>query len=234
MSSKNKPMKIQTYFKQTKNETRTLNVFDIDDTLGTTAAKVHVNKDGKRIKSLDAAEYNHYKLKPGESYDYSDLRSGKIFRETFKPINNVLDRAKEIIWNQSENSHSIILTARSDFADKDEFLQAFRDHGFPIDHVYVERSGNLNKLNKHSPAHVNKGVILKKYLSSGKWDRVRMWDDSTKNLEMLFKVASQYPKIQAIGYLVKDGRATKYFGKKEITEEILSVAKSARRRKLYE
>ena len=227
-------MKIQTYFKQTKNETRTLNVFDIDDTLGTTAAKVHVNKDGKRIKSLDAAEYNHYKLKPGESYDYSDLRSGKIFRETFKPINNVLDRAKEIIWNQSENSHSIILTARSDFADKDEFLQAFRDHGFPIDHVYVERSGNLNKLNKHSPAHVNKGVILKKYLSSGKWDRVRMWDDSTKNLEMLYKIASSYPKVEAIGYLVKDGKVSKYASNKVVAEEVHAAARSVLRRKLYE
>ena len=216
MSSKNKPMKIQTYFKQTKNETRTLNVFDIDDTLGTTAAKVHVNKDGVRIKSLDAAEYNKYKLQPGESYDYSDLRSGKIFRETFKPIASVLDRAKSIVWNQSENSHSIILTARSDFADKDEFLQTFRDHGFPIDHVYVERSGNLNNLNKHSPAHVNKGVILKKYLASGKYDRVRMWDDSTKNLDMLYKVASAFPKINVVCYLVKDGKVSKYASNKAI------------------
>lgn len=227
-------MKYSTYQKQHKNEIRTLNVFDIDDTLGTTSAKVHVVKDGNRTHSLDAAEYNHYKLKPGETYDYSDLRSGKIFRDTFKPINNVLDRAKEIIWNQSENSHSIILTARSDFADKDEFLQAFRDHGFPIDHVYVERSGNLNKLNKHSPAHVNKGVILKKYLSSGKWDRVRMWDDSTKNLEMLFKVASQYPKIQAIGYLVKDGKVSKYVSNKVVAEEVHAAARSVLRRKLYE
>ena len=227
-------MKYSTYQKQHKNEIRTLNVFDIDDTLGTTSAKVHVVKGGNRTHSLDAAEYNHYKLKPGETYDYSDLRSGKIFRDTFKPINNVLDRAKEIIWNQSENSHSIILTARSDFADKDEFLQAFRDHGFPIDHVYVERSGNLNKLNKHSPAHVNKGVILKKYLSSGKWDRVRMWDDSTKNLEMLFKVASQYPKIQAIGYLVKDGKVSKYVSNKVVAEEVHAAARSVLRRKLYE
>ena len=229
-------MKYSLYQKQHKNETRTLNVFDVDDTLGVTAAKVHVNKDGKRIKSLDAKEYNHYKLGHGESYDYSDLRSDKIFRDTFKPIANVLDRAKSIIWNQTENSHSIILTARADFADKEEFLQAFRDHGFPIDHAYVERAGNLNNLKKSSPPHINKGVILKKYMASGKFDRVRMWDDSVKNLDTLMKVAEAYPKIEVIAYLVKDGKVSRYKSNRDktVTEEVISVAKSFRQRQLYD
>ena len=231
---KTPPMKLSTYFNQTKKNINTLNIFDIDDTLGVTDARVAVVKDGKTVKVLEPGEYNSYKLGPGEKFDFTQFRSGKIFRDTFKPINSVLDRAKDIVWNQSENSHSIILTARADFENKKEFLQAFRDHGFPIDQVYVERSGNLAKLNSNSPAHINKGVVLRKYLASGKWDRVRMWDDHEKNLDMLFKVAAKYPNIEVIGYLVKDGKVTKYNSKKSIAESILSVAHEKRLRQLYE
>jgi hypothetical protein len=227
-------MKLKSYLKTHKNEVRTLNVWDIDDTLGQTSAKVNIKKDGKVIKSLAAGEYNNYKLGKGEELDFSQFRSGKIFRDTFKPIANVLNRAKTIVWNQSENSHSIIITARADFDDHKEFIEAFRDHGFPIDHVYVERSGNLAKLKPSSPAHINKGVILKKYLATGKWDRIRMWDDHEKNLDMLYKVAAMYPEVEAIGYLVKDGKVTKYMPKKALAEGVISVAKSTANRKIYE
>jgi len=227
-------MKLNDYLKEHKKEVRTLNVWDIDDTLGNTSAKVNIKKNGKVIKYLSPGEFNSYKLEKGEELDFSQFRSGKIFRETFKPISNVLDKAKSIVWNQSENSHSIIITARADFDDHKEFLEAFRDHGFPIDHVYVERSGNLSKLKPSSPAHINKGVILKKYLAKGKWDRIRMWDDHEKNLDMLFKVAAMYPDVEAVGYLVKDGKVSKYLPKKALAEGIISVAKSTRVRKLYE
>ena len=227
-------MKLKSYLKTHKNEVRTLNVWDIDDTLGQTSAKVNIKKDGKVVKSLAPGEYNNYKLGKGEELDFSQFRSGKIFRDTFKPIANVLNRAKNIVWNQSENSHSIIITARADFDDHKEFLEAFRDHGFPIDHVYVERSGNLAKLKPSSPAHINKGVILKKYLATGKWDRIRMWDDHEKNLDMLYKVAAMYPEVEAIGYLVKDGKVSKYMPKKALAEGIISVAKSTVKRKIYD
>lgn len=217
-----------------KKEIRTLNVWDIDDTLGKTDARVSVMKDGKMVKILDPGQFNSYDLKSGESFNFSQFRSGKIFRDTFKPISNVLDRAKSIVMKQSENSHSIILTARADFEDHEEFLQAWRDHGFPIDQVYVERAGNVAKLKASSPAHINKGVILKRYLASGKWDRVRMWDDHEKNLDMLFKIAAMYPNVEAIGYLVKDGKVSKYLPKKVIAESIISVAKAAINRKIYE
>ena len=208
-------MKLNAYLKKHKNEVRTLNVWDIDDTLGKTDARVLIKKNGKTVKELSPGEYNTYKLKPGEDLDFSQFRSGKVFRDTFKPISNVLDRAKEIVMNQSENSHSIILTARADFEEHEEFLETWRDHGFPIDHVYVERSGNLSKLKPSSPAHINKGVILKRYMKTGNFDRIRMWDDHEDNLKILFKVAAQFPNIEVIGYLVKDGRVSKYTPPKE-------------------
>jgi hypothetical protein len=226
-------MKFSSYIKKHKNEVRTLNVWDIDDTLGKTSARVNVMKDGKIIKVLDPGEFNSYKLKTGEEFEFSQFRSGKIFRDTFKPINTVLDRARDIVMNQSENSDSIILTARADFEDHKEFLQTWRDHGFPIDHVYVERSGNLSKLKADSPAHINKGVILKRYLKTGKYDRVRMWDDHEKNLDMLYKVAALYSNVEAVGYLVKDGRVIKYTPK-STSKTINSVIKESVRYARYE
>jgi len=223
-------MKLKSYLKKHKNEVRTLNVFDIDDTLGKTDARVIVMKDGKQVKVLDPGEYNTYKPKEGETFDFAQFRSGKVFRDTFKPISNVLDRAKDIVMNQSENSQSIILTARSDFNDHKEFLQAFRDHGFPIDHVHVEHSGNLSKLKASSPAHINKAVVLKRYMKSGRFDRIRMWDDHEDNLRMLFKVAAQFPNIEVIGYLVKDGKVSKY---RPITETILKVTRDSIRNSRY-
>jgi hypothetical protein len=226
-------MKYKTYQKKHKNEVRTLNVWDIDDTLGKTSARVNVMKDGKIIKVLEPGEFNSYKLKAGEEFEFSQFRSGKVFRDTFKPISTVLDRARDIVMNQSENSDSIILTARADFEDHKEFLQTWRDHGFPIDHVYVERSGNLAKLKADSPAHINKGVVLKRYLKTGKYDRVRMWDDHEKNLDILYKVAAMFPNVEAIGYLVKDGRVIKYTPK-SISKTINSVIKESVRYAKYE
>jgi hypothetical protein len=211
-------MKLQSYVKSHQKEIRTLNVWDIDDTLGNTDARVAVVKDGKTVKVLSPGEFNHYDLKSGESFDFSQFRSGKIFRDTFKPINNVLDRAKQIVLNQTENSHSIILTARADFNDHKEFLQTFRDHGFPIDHVYVERAGNLAKLKTDSKAHINKGVILKRYMKSGRFDRVRMWDDHEDNIKMLYKLGKQFPNIEVVGYIVRDGKVSRY--DRNLSEEI--------------
>ena len=61
-----------------------------------------------------------------------------------------------------------------------------------------------------------------------------MWDDHEKNLDILYKVAAMYPDVEAIGYLVKNGKVSKYLPKKAIAESVISVAKSTIARKLYE
>ena len=47
-----------------------LTIFDIDETLFHTKAKVQVFKDGKVNKILDNQQFNSYQLKKGESFDY--------------------------------------------------------------------------------------------------------------------------------------------------------------------
>ena len=187
-----------------------LNIFDIDDTLFLSSARTKVMKDGKVIARLRTAELAAWKRKPGETFDYTEFRSGKQFRKIAQPITRMIMKARAIVSNQSQKSRTIIVTARADMHDKDEFLQTFREHGFPIDQVYVERAGNVDA-NSHP---VKKAFIIRKYLLSKNYSTVRMWDDHHENLDMLLKLNRLHPEINFEAYLVdpKTGSTTRYRG----------------------
>ena len=64
-----------------------LTVFDIDDTLFRTAAKVKVrNKKTGDVKELPPVQFNKYKLKKDEEWDFGEFKSAKIFQQTAMPI----------------------------------------------------------------------------------------------------------------------------------------------------
>jgi hypothetical protein len=187
---------------QNKNKKGTLNIFDIDDTLFRSESKVLIKKNGKVVKELNSGEYNTYKLKQGEQFDFSQFRSAKTFYNTAVPIDKMIDRARRAVSQENPEDKTIIVTARSDFDNKSLFLQKFREHGFPIDQVYVERAGNLAKYKKGVKTSITKGVVLKKYLNTNKFDTVRFWDDAEENLNMLDKLKTIYPNIKFQGFLV--------------------------------
>ena len=189
----------------------TLNIFDIDDTLFMSTAKTAVVKNGKVLKKLDTKELLSYKLKTGEKFDYSEFRSGKHFYDTATPIEKMIRRAQQTVHGET-NSKTIIITARGDLSDKDMFLQKFRDHGFPIDHVYVERAGNVKSKGTSSP--LSKAVIIRRYIASGLYKKIRMWDDHPGNLSMLLKLSKMHPEISFEAYLVdsEKGTSTRFTG----------------------
>jgi hypothetical protein len=196
-----------------KEQKGTLNVFDIDDTLFKTDSRVLIVKDGRVVKELASGEFNTYKLKPGEEYDFQQFRSGKHFHTTAKPIDNMIKRAQRAVASQTDNDQSVIITARSDFVDKELFLQKFREHGFPIDKVYVERAGNLQKIMPTAKTHITKGVVLLRYIKSGKFNKIRMWDDHEGNLDILLKIGEKYPDIEFEAYMVDELGNTKRYRK---------------------
>jgi hypothetical protein len=105
----------------------------------------------------------------------------------------MINKAKAIV-NAKKNPHSraIIVTARSDFDDKEMFLQTFRDHGLPIDQMHVERSGNLGI---DSPAEAKK-VVFRKYLNTQNYTKTRLYDDAMSNLKAFLELQSEYPKVE--------------------------------------
>jgi hypothetical protein len=184
----------------------TLTIFDIDETLFHTKAKVGVVKDGKTVQLLDNQQFNTYKLKAGEQFDFKEFKSAKIFRETSTPIVKMINKAKKIVKAKSNPaSRAIIVTARADFDDRDMFLQTFRDHGLPIDQMHVERSGNLGI----SSAAEAKKVVFRKYLDTKNYAKVRLYDDAISNLRAFLDLRSEYPNVKFEAWLVSSDGSIK-------------------------
>ena len=179
-----------------------LSIFDIDDTLFHTTAQIAVVKDGKTIKKLTNAEFNTYKLGPGEEFDFAEFRDAAKFYHESNPIKRMIAKAMAILKNAQTNplSKVIILTARSNFNDKEKFLATFRKHGFDIDKVRVERAGELVK--NEVPA-VAKAVVVTKYLNSGQYRKVRLFDDSMSNLKEFLKLQQKFTDVKFEAYFAK-------------------------------
>jgi hypothetical protein len=185
-----------------------LSIFDIDDTLFHTTAKIAVIKNGKKIKELTNQEFNTYKLGAGESFDFGEFRDAAKFNKESKPIGRMLDKAKAILKNSENNplSRVIIVTARNDFDNKEVFLNTFRKHGFNIDKVRVERAGKITDV--HDVAF-KKVIIIKNYLNTKRFKRVRLFDDSMANLRAFLKLRTEFPMVKFEAFFAKpDGRVT--------------------------
>jgi hypothetical protein len=173
-------------------------VFDIDDTLFHTTAKINVIKpDGTKL-SLTNQQYNNYVSEPGDKFDFEEFKDAEKFSRESDPIRPMIAKLKAIL-NNSRTSKIIMLTARSDFDDRDKFLETFARYGIDMSRVHVHRAGNLNHPN--SPAE-KKAVFIRNYLNTNKYDRVTMYDDSMKNLRVFSELKSEYPNVQFSPYFV--------------------------------
>jgi hypothetical protein len=54
-----------------------LTIFDIDDTLLHTTARIRVVKNGAVVRELTNQEFNTYTLAPGEEFDFGEFRSAE-------------------------------------------------------------------------------------------------------------------------------------------------------------
>ena len=175
-----------------------LTIFDIDDTLFVSKARVLViNTNTGKTKALTPMEFNSYKLRNNEEYDYGEFRSAEIFYRTATPIGRMVDKAKAIIRNATaKGSKVIIVTARSDMDDKNLFIKTFEAHGIPMKNVYVERAGNMS-----GSSAENKKVIFRKYLKTGEYSRIRLFDDHKENLKALLDLKKEFPSVDMFAYL---------------------------------
>ena len=86
-------------------------VFDFDDTLATTAARVVVLEHGQFSHSISAAEYNTHRLNENESYYFGEFKNPE-FIVNGKPL-GLIELAKDI---HAEGHSLYILTARNEIA----------------------------------------------------------------------------------------------------------------------
>ena len=199
-------------------------VFDIDDTLVHTQTKVHVVKDGRIINSLNSHDFTHYKLKPGESFDFEDFRNAREFFEKSRPIIPMMQQLKQDI---ATGNKVVMVTARADFDDKELFLDTFRKYGVDIDKVHVYRAGN----SKQGTTEERKKAIIKNLLDAGNYTKAIMYDDAKPNLHTFMELKRDHPNTRFYAWHVSlDGEASEYMREELVSEK---KRKKSRRKNRY-
>jgi len=166
---------------------------DIDETMFKTFARVSVMKDGKVVRELDNQEFNSYKLKDGEEWDFGQFRDAAFFRKTSIPIPQMFARVKKMIAQikaMDTNSKIVFLTARGIFKDMKEFKKSFSDNGITIDGNTVSVSFMPEGGND---IPTDKKRRMMEFISTGKFRRVRLIDDHKPNLKALKDIENTLP-----------------------------------------
>jgi len=180
-------------------------IFDIDDTLVNTDTRVNVVQDGKIIKQLNSHDFTHYKLGPGETFDFGAFKDAREFFTKAKPIPGMIRQLKQDI---ATGNRVIMLTARSDFNDRDVFLDTFRRFGIDMDQVHVYRAGNMAI---KAATEEKKKIILKHLLGKEHFDKLIMYDDSVPNLNAFLSLKQDYPYSKFYAWHVDpNGQASEY------------------------
>lgn len=180
-------------------------IFDIDDTLVNTDTRVGVVKDGKTIKQLNSHDFTHYKLEPGEEFDFGAFRDARDFFANARPIAPMIRQLKQDI---ATGNRVIMVTARADFNDRDIFLDTFRKWGIDMSKVHVYRAGNIQM---KVATEEKKKIILRHLLGKTHYDKVIMYDDAVPNLDAFLSLAQDYPWSKFYAWHVdRQGGATEY------------------------
>ena len=197
-------------------------IFDIDDTLVNTQTKVHVIKDGKVVNSLNSHDFTHYKLQPGESFDFEDFRNAREFFEKSRPIIPMMNQLKRDI---NTGNKVVMVTARADFDDKELFLDTFRKYGVDMDRVHVYRAGNL----KGGSTEDRKKQIIDSLLNKGNYTKAIMYDDAKPNLHTFVELKKDHPKTKFYAWHVSlDGEANEYMREGMVSEKRRKKRKTPR------
>lgn len=180
-------------------------IFDIDDTLVNTDTKVGVVRDGQVVKKLNSHDFTHYKLQPGESFDFGAFADAHEFFANARPIVPMIQQLKQDI---ATGNKVIMVTARADFNDREVFLDTFRKYGVDMEKVHVYRAGNIGL---KVPTEEKKRMIIRQVMGKDHYDKVIMYDDAEPNLHAFMSLAPEYPWSKFYAWHVdRDGTAREY------------------------
>jgi len=143
-------------------------VFDFDNTLATTAARIKVMDDCGVVTYVQPRDFANFKLKQNEWFDFTEFRDNKLIQEANPTW--LMDLAQEV----DEEGHDVyILTAREDdSADAiAEFLSGFN--------VYPKMIHCVGGTKDSIPRR--KHDILMMLINN--YDKTYFYDDCSVNIE---------------------------------------------------
>lgn len=166
------------------NESDKILLFDVDDTLLKSDVQVHVVKGGKLLRKLSSAEYNLYKLQPGEDFDYVEFEDPKLLndRSVFLKYWDTLQR------EYKNGTHIGILTARS---NSDMFYDFFKNHGVTIKKELVFAINDPKLGLKGNTIEDRKANAIKRLIDWG-YKTIVFFDDNVNNLKSAKKLEDKY------------------------------------------
>lgn len=201
-------------------KTKKLRIFDLDDTLFETEAKVIVTSSDGTSREITPAEYAVYEPQPGDKFDFSQFQT--LINPTL--IRSIGKRFYKIVTSSNGDRKTVILTARGSEAAphiRDIIRKYFRVN---IEVVTLGTGDPMAKAN----------WILNKIQNEG-YNDIFFVDDSSKNILATYRTISNLP----IKYkLVDITTPRKYEGNNlptgnSLTEMLKNVVDKERLKKAY-
>jgi len=170
-----------------------ITVFDLDDTLVITDAKIKVcNKLTGECYSLTPEEFNEYEKHPDHELDFDDFKSLEIMK-----AGKLIHYYLKILADAYKMKRAVgIVTARD---DREMIYKWMKEHvGFHIakDLIYA-----IN-----DPVHKLTGTISEKkkeafrqYIEMG-YQNIQFFDDDSANLKLVKELETEYPHINLSVY----------------------------------
>jgi|TARA_R110000824_G_scaffold55138_5_gene152040 phosphoserine phosphatase len=159
-------------------------VFDFDDTLAFTDAKIKVDFSSRFTTgsySLTPAEFNTHTLREGESFDFSDFdKASFILNGT---PTKLIDLARDVF---SEGHSVFILTARADQASS-AIVEFLAIHGVVASEVHCVGSSKGGDIAKA------KRKVLLSIIEN--FDRVWFFDDDDRNIALASELNCKAKKV---------------------------------------
>lgn len=168
-------------------------IFDLDDTLISSDAKIHVyDKSRHELETLTPAQFNHHKMNKNHFYDFNEfddakiLNRSRIYSQTFNVMRRYLRMGEDVCILTARESHSLI-------------FNFFKNHGCNIDKTLIFVVGSVNGEYSGSVPE-RKQQVLKELILRG-YTNIRIYDDNIDNLEAMKKLETEDVKIKTIHVL---------------------------------
>jgi hypothetical protein len=160
---------------------RKLRIFDFDDTLATTDAKIRIPNKGL-VLSTD--EFGKYHPEPNDIIDLSDFENGGLINP--QPTKFMNTAFMNIIGGDSD---VMVLTARVNTAGIEEFLSHY------VDLSRLTIVGGKKGITGKELANLKRDAIANRL---DDYDDVRFYDDSPLNIEAVKSLKSPKIKTQLV------------------------------------
>jgi FMN phosphatase YigB (HAD superfamily) len=174
---------VDTRIKLTEAPSKTLYIFDFDDTLAETHSRVWVNNSAKGKFALTPAQYAVYNPTPDDEFDFHE------FSQLINPIQlpKYVQRLRSAV---KSNQAVAIVTARGSSEPIAQFLKQ----------VGIRKGVKIAAVGSSDPA--KKTDYIEKKLAQGGYTDVVMYDDSPKNIRAFQDLAKKHSNIYFHGHEV--------------------------------